>query len=77
VPPWSGELELIDAESGEKREIEFDDQARAEYTRAFDGFARGLQQLALRGGGRFVSFPTSKTLEEVLFDSMVRTRGVA
>jgi uncharacterized protein (DUF58 family) len=77
VPPWTGELDLIDAESGETLRIECDDAARAEYTRAFDEFSARLRQLALRNGGRYVGVPTSMALEEVLFDSMVRARGVA
>ena len=77
VPPWSGELDLVDAESGATLQLEFDDAARAAYTQSFDEFSAGLQQLALRNGGRYVSVSTSRSLEEVLFDSMVRSRGVA
>jgi len=77
VPPWSGELDLIDAETGANLRVEFDDAARARYTRAFDEFSTGLQQLALRNGGRYVSVSTSRTLDDVLFTDMIRARGVA
>ena len=77
TPPWTGELDLVDAESGATLRMEFDDLARAEYTRGFDVFSASLQQLALRNGGRYVGVPTSMSLEDVLFDSMVRARGVA
>ncbi len=76
-PPWTGELELVDAESGEVLRIECDDASRAAYTRGFDEFAAALQQLAMRNGGRYVGISTATPLEDVLFDSMVRTRGVA
>jgi uncharacterized protein (DUF58 family) len=77
VPPWSGELELVDAESNEEMRVEFDDVARAEYTRQFDEYSASLKQLALRNAGRYVSVPTSRALEDVLFDDMIRARGVA
>ena len=77
VPPWTGELDLVDAETGITQRIEVDDASRAEYTRGFDAFSASLQQFALRNGGRYVGVPTSRPLEEVLFDSMVRARGVA
>ncbi len=77
VPPWTGELDLIDAESGEVLRIEVDDEARAAYTCGFDAFSSSLRRLALRNGGRYVGVPTSMPLEEVLFESMVRARGVA
>ena len=77
VPPWAGELELVDAESGQEMRVEFDDAARAEYTRQFDEYSAALKQLALRNAGRYVSVSTSRLLEDVLFDDMIRARGVA
>jgi uncharacterized protein (DUF58 family) len=77
VPPWSGELELVDAESNLEMRVEFNDDARAEYTRQFDEYSASLKQLALRNAGRYVSVSTSRALEDVLFDDMIRARGVA
>jgi uncharacterized protein (DUF58 family) len=77
VPPWSGELDLVDAETNQTLRVEFDDSARAEYTRNFDAFSAHLQQLALRNAGRYLSVPTSRPLEDVLFVDMIRARGVA
>ena len=76
-PPWFGELELVDSESGQILQVAFDESARADYIRRFDAFSLNLQQLALRNAGRYVSVPTSSSLEQILFDSMVRARGVA
>jgi uncharacterized protein (DUF58 family) len=77
TPPWTGELELTDAETGQQLRTALDAQTRIAYTHAFDEYSASLQQLALRNGGRFLSVPTSKDLEEVLFTDLVRARGVA
>ncbi|MDQ2901861.1 MAG: DUF58 domain-containing protein [Acidobacteriota bacterium] len=77
VPPWTGELELVDAETNQDLKLQFDEEARERYTRAFDEFAGALQQLALRNGGRYVGVSTSMPLEEIVFGSLVRARGIA
>ena len=43
VPPWTGELELRDSETGAAMKLDFDDDARQRYTRAFDEYCAGLQ----------------------------------
>ena len=43
TPPWTGELELRDAETGAGMKLDFDDDARQRYTRAFDEYCAGLQ----------------------------------
>ena len=77
TPPWNGELELVDAETNTEVRLQFDDDARRQYTRAFDDYSAALQQLAVRNGGRFASVSTSTTLEDIIFSSLVRTRGIA
>jgi uncharacterized protein (DUF58 family) len=77
TPPWSGELELQDAETGNRLKLDFDDQARERYTRAFDAHSAGIQHLAVRSGGRYVGVPVSQPLEDVIFGEMVRARGIA
>lgn len=71
-PPWQGELDLEDAETGKRIQLNFDDRAREAYTEEFDKHAQGLRSLALRNGGRYVGVPTSVPVEEVLFSSLVR-----
>ena len=71
-PPWDGELDLTDAETGTRLEIAFDDEARARYTEAFDRFGRELQLLAERHGGRYVGLSCSTPLEEAMFGPMAR-----
>ena len=77
VPPWVGELELHDAETDERLRLQFDQGARERYTRAFDEYSAVLQQLALRSGGRYVGVSASQPLEEVIFGSLVKARGIA
>jgi uncharacterized protein (DUF58 family) len=77
TPPWNGELELVDAETSAQVRLQFDDQSRAQYTRAFDEYSAALQQLAVRNGGRFAGVSTATSLEDIIFGSLVRTRGIA
>ena len=76
TPPWLGELDLADAESGERIRMQVDEPARERYTAAFDRYAKSLEQLALRNGGRYIGVPTSMPLEDVIFGSLVRARGL-
>lgn len=72
TPPWTGELALTQAETGEEMEISFDDAARADYTKAFDEYASQIQRLALRNGGRYAGIPTSMTVEDAIFGPVMR-----
>lgn len=76
TPPWEGDLELSDAETGARLKIEFDAQARAQYTAAFDQYADGLRRLALRNAGRYASLSTSMAIEEAIFGPLARVGGV-
>jgi len=76
-PPWSGEVDFVDAETGSQVRLQVDADTRARYTAAFDAFSESLNQLALRSGGRYAAIPVSMPLDEAIFDNMVRMRGVA
>lgn len=77
TPPWTGELELHDAETGEGLKLDFDEAARAKYTQAFDAYAAAIQKIALRSGGRYAGIATSQALESVVFGELIRARGIA
>lgn len=77
TPPWTGELELHDAETGGTLKLEVDDDARQRYTRAFDEYAATIETRALRSGGRYVGISTEQALESVIFGDLVRARGIA
>jgi uncharacterized protein (DUF58 family) len=76
-PPWDGELDLEDAETGTRVQLAFDDNARAAYTTAFDDYALQLRNVALRNGGRYVGLPTSIPIEEAIFGPIVRAGAIA
>src|SRR5690242_11572851 len=76
-PPWDGELELEDAETGQRVELAFDRDARAQYTAAFDHHADAVRNIAERNGGRYVGVPTSLPVEQAIFGPLVRSGAVA
>jgi uncharacterized protein (DUF58 family) len=77
TPPWSGEVDMVDAESGSHLRIQVDDEARRRYTGAFDAFSAGIKEIALRNEGKYAGLPTSLPLDEAIFGSMVRARSIA
>jgi uncharacterized protein (DUF58 family) len=77
TPPWTGELELHDAETDEGLKLDFDEAARQRYTRAFDEYSSNIQTIALRSGGRYAGLATSIPLESAVFGELIRTRGIA
>lgn len=72
TPPWEGRLELVDAESGAVLELDFDAQARAAYTEAFEAHAQGLRRLALANGGRYVGLSSAQGIEEAFFGPLTQ-----
>ena len=77
TPPWKGEVDMTEAESGAKLRIEIDDEARRRYTEAFDKFSAGLKEIALRNEGKYANLPTSTPLDEAIFGTMIRARSIA
>jgi len=77
TPPWTGELDLCDAETGAALKLDFDDSARQRYTRSFDEYAAAIETRALRGGGRYAGVSTTQSLESVIFGDLIRARGIA
>jgi uncharacterized protein (DUF58 family) len=76
VPDWSGEMDLVDAETGSRLELNCDEKVRGSYTAAFDAYSKAIETVALRNGGRFVSLPTNTSLEEAVFGALMRAQGV-
>ena len=77
TPPWTGELDLRDAETGSSLRLDFDATARERYTAAFDEYCSVLQNLAMRSGGRYAGISTSQRIENVMFSELVRVKGIA
>jgi uncharacterized protein (DUF58 family) len=76
-PPWEGELELEDAETGQKVELAFDSDARSQYTSAFDAHADLVRKVAERNSGRYLGVPTSVPIEQAIFGPLVKSGAVA
>jgi uncharacterized protein (DUF58 family) len=76
TPPWEGDLDLVDAETGTRLELKFDRDARQRYTAAFDAHADSLRRLALRNGGRYAGLSTSMPLEEAIFGPLISAGGL-
>lgn len=77
TPPWTGELDLLDAERGARLRIQVDAESRRRYTEAFDRFSSGLKDVAFRNNGKYAGIPTSLSLDEAIFGTMLRTRSIA
>ncbi len=75
-PPWEGELELEDAETGAHAELSFDADSRAMYRAAFDEYCQGVRRVALRNGGRYVGLPTGLPVDEAIFGPLIHSGAV-
>lgn len=73
-PPWRGELELSDAESGDVLRISFDERSMREYREAYDQFCEQLEQQATRSRAQYLHLSTTVPLEEALFHRLSSTR---
>jgi uncharacterized protein (DUF58 family) len=75
-PPWEGELDLEDAETGARLQLAFGEDARAAYTQAFDEYSAHLREVALRNRGRYVSLSTAIPVDEAIFGPLIRAGAV-
>lgn len=76
VPPWSGELDLEDAETGEHMLLAFNEAARERYTASFDEHAEHLRRIALRNSGRYLGVPISIPVDEAIFGPFIKSGAV-
>ena len=77
TPPWNGECDLVDAESGARLHIHVDQEARTRYTGEFDKFAASIRAVAMRNSGRYAGIPTSMAIEDAIFGKLMQSRSVA
>lgn len=76
-PPWDGELDLEDAETGEVMRVQMDRERSQEYTAAFDEYCRGLEQTVLRHEGRYSRMPTDRPWEDALYGALMAAGSVS
>ena len=76
TPPWDGELDLEDAETGARMALSFDEPAREQYTAGFDAYCNQLEHVAVRNTGRYCGFSTALPLEEAIFGPIVQSRTI-
>ncbi len=75
-PPWRGELELVDAESGRTVRLQLDDAGVAEYAAAYAAYGRELERSALRHNGRYLQLRTDAPLEDALYGALMASGAV-
>jgi len=76
TPPWRGELELTDVETGLVQQLAFDSRAQARYTEAFDEYSQALERLAGASGGRYAGLATTVPLEDAVFGPLREVQEV-
>lgn len=76
TPSAEGDLEITEVESGKQVKLTFDAKARDQYTVSFDEYCESLRRLALRNQGRYTGLPTSTSVEDAVFGSLVATQGL-
>lgn len=76
TPPWDGQLDITDVETGATLDIAFDSGARESYTAAFDDYARRIQRIALRNSGRYIGLSTGISIEEAVFGPLIRSGAI-
>lgn len=77
LPPWDGELELADAETGRTVKISLDREAAEEHAAGFDAYVQGIERMALRNEGRFLQLMTSQPFDTVLHGSLTAPEAAA
>ncbi len=77
LPPWQGELNLVESESGRVCRITLDEQSIADHAAAYDDFCSKLQYLALRNSGRYLQLLTDTPVEDAVFGPLVDSSGMS
>jgi len=71
-PDLEGDLRLLDAETGEAREVTAHAQTLREYRQNLDAHCRSLEQTTLRGGGRWVQSLAGQSLGDFVSQGLRR-----
>lgn len=74
-PPLTGDLRLIDVESGGSREVTVDAAMRERYTQRLDDWRAQLRRTLLQGGGHYLFVNTETPWERVILRDL-RSMGL-
>ena len=77
APSWRGELELVDAESGELKRINVNAETAEQCAAAYDEFRERLEYVALRSQGRYVHLTTDVEVADTLYGAMIGSGSVS
>ena len=75
-PPWEGELDMVDAESGETVRLTVDERLIADYSRAYREHCRAIEYTALRNSGRYIHLTTDANLGDTLYGALAGAGSV-
>ena len=73
-PPWRGDLDLVEAETGSVMRVSLDAGAAREYRNNYDRFCQSLERQAVRSRGEYLHLSTADSIEDVLFREAAATR---
>ncbi|MBI1353406.1 MAG: DUF58 domain-containing protein [Acidobacteria bacterium] len=76
-PPWRGELEMVDAETGNLVRLQLDDAGAREYRANYDAYCAEIEHTAIRHGGRYVQLSTQAPLEDALYGALMASGAVS
>ena len=71
-PPVTGDLRLIDVESGTAREVTIDAAMRTRYAQRLDDWRAQLRRTLLQGGGHYLSVSSEEPWERVILRDLRR-----
>ncbi len=77
TPPWAGELELEDAETGRLMRVQMDSDSAREHAEAYDAYCRKLEYTARRNEGAYLRLATDVSLEDSLYGSLMAAGSVS
>lgn len=66
-PSIEGDVEFVNAETGEELRLSVDEKSKAQHREAFDAYGTSLERLALRNKGRYAGLSTRVPIEEAMF----------
>ena len=77
LPPWDGELEIEDAETGQTLHVQLDRETAEAFAADFDAYSAAIEKVALRHEGRYIRLDTNVSIEDALYSSLTRAGALS